>query len=59
MHLSRHQEISCASGIATLSREVPHSQIDWHWHLQEVDRTRIHATNALFAGRLSRAHHLL
>ncbi|MBK5124963.1 DUF3564 family protein [Burkholderia sp. R-69980] len=53
LRVSRRDEVSCADGIATLSPEALYARIAWHWRLQAVDRTRIHADSALFAGEVS------
>lgn len=53
LRVSRREEVSCADGIATLSHEASDAQIAWHWRLQAVDRARIHADSALFAGEVS------
>ena len=53
LRLSRREEVSCADGIATLAHEASYAQTAWHWRLQAVDRTRIHADSALFAGEVS------
>jgi hypothetical protein len=53
LRVSRREEVSCADGIATLAHEASYARIAWHWRLQAVDRTRIHADSALFAGEVS------
>ncbi|WP_043285369.1 DUF3564 family protein [Paraburkholderia oxyphila] len=53
LYLTRREEVSRADGIATLTHDAQPGQTDWHWHLQAVDRTRIHADSALFAGETS------
>jgi hypothetical protein len=55
LRISRRGEVGGADGIASLAQD-PQSQTIWRWRLQAVDRTKVQAENALFAGdELARA----
>jgi hypothetical protein len=56
LQVNPRQEVSRADGATTWPHETGRAQTEWHWRLQAVDRTTVHAESALFTEDADGAH---